>query len=262
MRNLVKAVEKTGQAGKAQRNARDVDMGLPAHIQIVDSRPARNDEDKGDYRGDEEERAKANAGDDETGNGRGKRQRNANDAAVHGEQGRRLALWRDGEQRLIDEREAQSRANGLESASNDHNRIVPGKEAEQRSCERKDESDGHELVKAYALEQLRRHGDGRRGDDREDQHHPIGLGERDVKVGCDVIERDVHERLRERCEKIAHEQDDNHRRPRRTHWRAWYARISRHLAPHSVMCITYLSRALYYRIGKVRYLLFERQYRR
>ncbi len=44
--DLVKAIEEAGQADKAQRNARDVDMGFSAHIQIVDSRPARNDEGK------------------------------------------------------------------------------------------------------------------------------------------------------------------------------------------------------------------------
>ena len=86
-------------------------------------------------------------------------------------------------------------------------------------------------MKAYALEQLCRHGDGRRGDDREGEHHPVSLGERDVKVGRDVIECDVHERLRERREEIAREQDDDHRRPRRAHRRAWYARISRHFGP-------------------------------
>ena len=66
MRDLVQAIEEAGQADKAQRNAWDVDMGFSAHIQIVDSRPARNDENKGNHRGDEEERAKADAGDDET----------------------------------------------------------------------------------------------------------------------------------------------------------------------------------------------------
>lgn len=66
MRDLVQAIEEAGQADKAQRNAWDVDMGFSAHIQIVDSRPARNDENKGNHRGDEEERAKAGAGDDET----------------------------------------------------------------------------------------------------------------------------------------------------------------------------------------------------